>query len=395
MQYLTRLILPYIIRGLRAWRWWGRGLILLVLMSMLAAPRARVILDPPQTVASARDHICVHTRLIDEVEEWVIQRSLQLVREMGADTIVEFFPWAYIEHQPGQYGWGQADMIMRHADNQGLRVIARMGFVPAWAQPDRDDEATTLNELPPESYDAFADFVATFAQRYEENIAHIIIWNEPNLAFEWGYQDVTAADYVRLLETVYPRVKAVTPDVTIMAGALAPTLEPAGSRIGLNDLSYLEQMYQAGAADYFDALAIHTYGFTEPARAEPHPDVLNFRRAELLYEIVRQYDDPDTPVYITESGWNDNPRWTKAVRPSQRIAYTLDAFAYAEQNWEWLEDLCIWVFRYPTPTFSYPDNFTLVSVDFQLKPIYHAIQAYARDEERRDALWLSPPTATD
>ena len=154
-------------------------------------------------------------------------------------------------------------------------------------------------------------------------------------------------------------------------------------------------MYQAGAADYFDALAIHTYGFTEPARAEPHPDVLNFRRAELLYEIVRQYDDPDTPVYITESGWNDNPRWTKAVRPSQRIAYTLDAFAYAEQNWEWLEDLCIWVFRYPTPTFSYPDNFTLVSVDFQLKPIYHAIQAYARDEERRDALWLSPPTATD
>jgi hypothetical protein len=30
----------------------------------------------------------------------------------------------------------------------------------------------------------------------------------------------------------------------------------------LNDLQYLELMYEAGAADYFDALAVHTYGMT-------------------------------------------------------------------------------------------------------------------------------------
>ena len=44
----------------------------------------------------------------------------------------------------------------------------------------------------------------------------------------------------------------------MLAGALAPTLEPAGSPNGMNDLVYLERMYQAGAAAYFDALAIHT-----------------------------------------------------------------------------------------------------------------------------------------
>jgi hypothetical protein len=54
--------------------------------------------------------------------------------------------------------------------------------------------------------------------------------------------------------------------------------------------------------------------------------------------------------------------------------------------------MCVWAFRYPAPTYSYPDNFTLVTTDFQLKPIYYALQAYAMGEERRGDLWLPPPT---
>ena len=222
---------------------------------------------------------------------------------------------------------------------------------------------------------------------------HIIIWNEPNLAFEWGFQSVDPAGYVDLLRAVYDPVKAANPDVMILAGALAPTLEPIGSPNGLNDVLYLEQMYAAGAADYFDALAIHTYGFTQPPDANPSSDTLNFRRAELLYDLVERYDDPQKPVFITESGWNDHPRWTLSVQPAQRVQYTVDAFRYADANWAWLDQLCLWVFRYPLPTLSYPDNFTLVTTDFQTKPIYHAVQAYALNVEQENTLWLDPPVA--
>ncbi len=38
--------------------------------------------------------------------------------------------------------------------------------------------------------------------------------------------------------------------------------------------------------------------------------------------------------------------------------------------------------RYPTPTLSYPDNYTFVTTTFQLKPIYYAVQAYARGFSR-------------
>jgi len=374
----------------RHWRGLARMALLYALVTALAPPQPRAVLGTPQRVEAVEEHVCVHTRLIDEVQPWVIQRSLEMVREMGAGTIVEFFPWAYIERQPDQYDWRQTDIIVRHAENQGLRIIARMGFVPEWAQA--DVENPTLNTLPAESFADFADFVAVFAERYAGIIDHIIIWNEPNLAFEWGYAEVNPAEYVRMLEAVYEPAKAANPDLLILAGALAPTLEPEGSSNGLSDVLYLEQMYAAGAAEYFDALAVHTYGFTHPATAEPAFDVLNFRRAELLYDVMAQYHDADTPVFVTEMGWNDHPRWTLSVRPSQRVAYTISAFEYARDHWPQVEELCVWALRYPVPTLSYPDHFTLLTTDFQRKPIYDALRAYAHGEERSSDLWLDPPT---
>lgn len=374
-----------------AWRWVLRGALALWLIGFVIPAGVRTPQMPPQTVVTAQPQVCVHTRLIDEVQEWVIQKSLVSVREMGADTIVEFFPWAYIERARGVYDWNQTDLILKHAKNQGLRVIARMGFVPEWARPNPDEQPTTFNYLSPDAYADFADFTAVFAARYADVIDALIIWNEPNLAFEWGYAHADPLEYTRLLSVVYPRIKAAAPQMMVMAGALAPTLEPEGSPNGLNDVLYLEKMYASGAQRYFDALAVHTYGFNEPADQPPAPDRLNHRRAELLREVMVRYNDADTPVYITESGWNDHPRWTKAVRPSLRVKYTIDAYRWADANWEWAEKLCLWALRYPRPTYSYPDNFTLITSDFQYKPIYYAVQAYARGQQTGEALWLPPP----
>ena len=230
------------------------------MVSQLGAIGPRSPLGPPQTVITTHPQVCVHTRLIDEVWEWKIQRTLQLVREMGANTIVEFFPWAYVEGTEDFYDWTPFDRIIRHAENQGLKVIARMGLVPTWARP-RD---STLNTLPSDAYDDFAEFIADFSARYANTVQLIIIWNEPNLAFEWGFNAIDPTSYARLLKAVYEPVHTANPDVMILAAGLAPTLEPANSPNGLNDLLFLEALYAAGAAPYFDALAVHTYGFTMP-----------------------------------------------------------------------------------------------------------------------------------
>lgn len=375
------------------WLWLARAALFWLIVTQLAPARERALLGPPQTVETTQPQVCVHTRLIDEVPEWVIQRSLIAVREMGADTIVEFFPWAYIENQPGRYSWEQTDLILKHARNQGLRVIARMGLVPDWARPDPARRPTTLNYLPDNAYDSFGDFVALFAARYAGVIDQIIIWNEPNLSFEWGYRPADPAAYARLLREVYPRVKAANPAAEVLLAGLAPTVEPPGSPHGLNDLLFLEAVYEAGARAFFDGVAMHTYGFTQPPEAAPGFDTLNFRRAELHYAVMQRYGDGDKPVYITEFGWNDHPRWTQAVRASQRAAYTVEAYQHAAQHWPWADKLCVWALRYPRPTFSYPDHFTLITPDFQFKPIYYAIQAYARGWMAEAASWLPAPGA--
>ena len=114
----------------------GSRLLALAFLITLLQP-APVLITPgsPQTVYSERPIVAVHTRLTDEVEEWKIQRTLQMVREMGANTIVEFFPWAYYHAEHGGIAWEHQDMVVNHAHAQGLTIIARIGLTPSWARP--------------------------------------------------------------------------------------------------------------------------------------------------------------------------------------------------------------------------------------------------------------------
>ena len=278
---------------------------------------SEVPLGPQQHVQTANPKMGVHTRLTDEVEPWKIKRTLEMVRELGAPWVVEYFPWAYIEEQPGRYNWVHADQVVEHANRQGLTLIARLGYVPQWARP-KDTSPLYLDE---ERFADFADFAAEFVTRYAGKIEHVIIWNEPNLALEWGYDTPDPAKYVAMLKAVYPAIKAANPDVQVLAGALAPTLAPPGSDQGVNDLEFLQRMYDLGAADYFDALAIHAYGWHFDPDSPPDPEVINFRRTELLRDIMVKNGDGAKPAFITEGGWNDHPRWTarRAARPTNYL----------------------------------------------------------------------------
>lgn len=349
-----------------------RLLALVVVLSVLQPAPILVDVGPRQTVSTSHPILGTHTRLTDEIDEWKIQRTLQMVREMGATTIVEFFPWAYYQAEDGGIAWEHIDQVINHADAQGIKVIARIGWTPEWARP-KDTPPTFLDR---DAYDDFAAFAAAFAGRYGDKLFAIIVGNEPNLNFEWGYRATTPQDYADLLKAVYPAVKAANPGVLVLGGALAPTLEPEGSPWGLSDLLYLDRLYKAGAADYFDALAVHAYGLTAPPEEEPAPDRLNFRRVELVRQVMVDNGDGATPIYITETGWNDHPRWTMGVRPGQRIQYTLDSLDYAETHWPYVKTVAIWAFRIPTKASSYMDYFTLVTPEFVGKPIYDALQAY-------------------
>ena len=357
--------------------------LVLVLAAASARPQPIIILGQPHVVQTVNPKMGVHTRLTDEVEEWKIQRTLQLVREVGAPWVVEYFPWGYMEPAKGQFDWQHADMVVEHAVNQGLTVIARLDFVPEWARP----KDTTFRYLDEEHFADYADFVYAFVDHFRGRVDYFVIWNEPNLSFEWGYRPVDPEGYTQLLKLAYSRAKEANPDCFVLAGALAPTIAREGNEWGLSDLIFLQRMYDAGARDYFDILAIHSYGYVFPPDEPPADDKINFSRAELIRDVMVHNNDGDKKIIITEGGWNDHPRWTKAVRPYQRILYTIQAYEMAKE-WDWCQALVIWSFRTPVPERNFRDYYTLVTSGFILKPIYLEIQSYARGASD----WLAQPS---
>ena len=356
-----------------------RFCIVALLLGAVRPPAMLVMLGEQREVRTKNALAGVHTRFVDEVEEWKIKRGLEMVREMGAPWVVEFFPWAYYEKRRGEYDWGSADRIVDHANRQGLTVIARLGFVPEWARPARvDGRETTFTHLDAEVTQAFAEFAGAFAAHFAGRVRHFQIWNEPNLTNEVGMRRVDPAAYAALLRAVYPRVKQANPDAIVLAGALAPTTE-RNRDAALDDLIYLDEMYAAGAREFFDALAIHNYGMTEAPEAPPAADRVNFRRAELLREIMQRHGDAQKPAYITETGWNDDPRYVNGVTPAQRIDYTLRALEYARRNWPWARSVVFWVFKLPAPAHGYRDAFTFVTPSLEPLPIYEDVRETIAD----------------
>jgi hypothetical protein len=355
-------------------------LLLFLLLIPSAAPPGEIELGPQQTVYTHNPKMGIHTRLTDEVEAWKIKRTMEMVREMGSPWLVEYFPWAYHEPSPGRFDWQHSDLVVEHAQRQGLTLIARLGFVPPWARP--ADSASSF--LPLERYLDFGDYVRAFVDRYGDRVAAIVVWNEPNLALEWGFQPIDPAGYTQLLRVAYHSVKqSAYPNTLVLGGALAPTLAPSGSEQALDDLVYLQQMLDAGAGQMMDGLAVHAYGWSFPADDPPDPQVINFRRTELVRQVLVDNRYANLPIYITEGGWNDHPRWTRAVKPAQRIENTIRAYELVAE-WPWAKTAALWAFRYPWPARTYLDYFTFVTPDFTPKPIYLEVQRYSQGNEAGD-----------
>jgi polysaccharide biosynthesis protein PslG len=332
-------------------------------------------LPEQQRVETNNPKIGVHTRLAGYGDEGYTARTLEQVREMGAGWVVELFPWAYAQPRSRHgYDWAGFDLVVQHAERQGLTVVARLDLVPAWARPG----GTGDRLLDEDHYDEYAEYVAAFLTRYRPHgVRHVIIWNEPNLAFEWGGRRPDPAAYAALLREVYPRAKAAVPDAVVLAGGLAPVPDAGDGTAAMNDLEYLNRLYAAGAGPFFDMLAAHSYGLRQPPEAPPDPAASNFRRVELLRSVMAAHGDAAKTVMITEGGWNDSPRWVNAVLPSQRLRWTVEAYAMAKQ-WDWLEAMCLWQFATPWSTHTYQDNWSFVAPDGTPKAIYWAVQDAAR-----------------
>ncbi len=326
----------------------------------------------------------INTRLELETPAGVT-RSLQLAQAAGIRWIRQEFLWTDLERRKGQYThettgrttWDKYDHIVDTAASHGIRIIARLDRPPEWARP-----PGSSGTHPPLNYLDYGDFVYDFVTRYRGRITHIQIWNEPNLNHEWGDRPVDPAAYVELLRTAYRRAKEADPTIRVLAAGLAPTLE-RGDR-GLDDLAFLERMYEHGAKGFFDIASVMAYGlWTDADDHRIAPERTNFPRLILTRRLMEAWDDGSKPIWVSEFGWNAlPPGWQGRPSPwgsfsvAEQRRSTVRALARARDEWPFVGVMALWMLRFPG---VHPDDptafFALLDDDWRPRPLYASLQA--------------------
>ncbi len=364
--------------------------VLLASLFLVAPPPAQAV--GPQAPAAAIpntdiDPYGTNTFLDKEVEYWKKDRTLQMISQAGIKWIKQLFPWNEIEFKKGYFnddknkksGWQKFDEIVDLANKYGIQIVARIDQTPAWANP-----AGGVPGGHPANYQDYADFLKAFVQHYKGKVQYISVWNEPNLEREWEpTKKVNPVAYVDMLKVAYKAVKATDPNVKVMAAPLAITLE---ENINLSELTYLDQMYKAGAKDYFDIMPANAYGLEFPPEAAPDPKVLNYRRVELLHNVMVKNGDTNKAVWFNEYGWNASPpsmpadrlTWGR-VTEQQQADWTVQGIDYAKKNWPWSGVIFVWFFRQvgDIPDDASEQYFQMVTKDFVEKPVYKEVQTSA------------------
>ena len=239
-------------------------------------------------------------------------------------------------------------------------MIGLVAYTPTWARPEG-----TSDKHPPDDPAAFAAFAAQAALRYRSQGVHTWeIWNEPNLDVFWAPAPDPQA-YAHLLAGAADAIREIDHAAVVLTAGLSPAADDAdGSAIA--PVSFLDALYEAGAADHFDAVAMHPYSYPlSPVDAVPLNHFVTV--TPQLRDVMVAHGDDDKLIWATEYG---APTGTsnQAVDPAEQAAFLSEAF---EQwiAWPWTGPLLVYSWRdRGTDEGEREDNFGLVDHDRRPKP---------------------------
>jgi hypothetical protein len=250
---------------------------------------------------------------------WDPQRGLTMDQQaqLGARHLRQFLYWGQVEWQRGQYDFRVTDPFVADAARRGLRILPVLAGSTDWntTQP---AGMPPRGVYPPSDPNEFAAFASALAARYgprgrfwfeHPHLPYVPVrswqvWNEPSIPYFWA-TGPDARAYTELLRSTTQRIRSVAPDAEVVAAGIP------NSTLGSPMISYIREMYRAGAADWFDVMAVHPYA----------PDVANVLAS--LRSARREMDaNADaSPLWASEFGWpTGGPATSLTVSEDQQAA---------------------------------------------------------------------------
>lgn len=285
----------------------------------------------------------------------IADRDLTLMQDADFHWVKQTFAWEEIEpFAKGGFKWDNADKAVQLVNKHQLKLLARVSMDP--------NKAGFWAGTPPGNGDNFADFLFALASRYNCTaqavgcIQAFQVWNEPNLAREWGGAAPNPAQYVDFLHKAYAAIKRGNPNAIVINAGMAPTGDNNGN--AMPDDVFYDGMYQAMANHssdgYFDMLGVHAAGFAAPPELDPAQAAADkkyggyrffaFRHVEDIRAIMQKYGD-NKDMVLLEFGWtydqvNEAYKWHGAdagITDMVQGDYLQRAYKYAKANWPYVK----------------------------------------------------------
>ncbi|HEY3063651.1 MAG TPA: hypothetical protein VGL99_32160 [Chloroflexota bacterium] len=155
--------------------------------------------------------------------------------------------------------------------------------------------------------------------------------------------------YARLLAAASRGIKRADPNVGVISAAVS---QRTGGRGGtMEDVDWLDGLYQAGAKDWFDLLGMHAYlgSFapeTDPSTCSP----MCFRDVERFRAVMERNGDSWKQAFITEVGVLEQtsvdlgPYAWMRLAPDTRADYLVRALQMANDNYRWIRGAMVYNF---------------------------------------------------
>jgi hypothetical protein len=264
---------------------------------------------------------------------------------------------------PTSYDWSNDDPPIKGALSRGISVDGNIAYTPSWARA----PGTSDDKYPPTNPDTYASFAAATARRYAPMGVHTWeIWNEENNPGFWKPAP-NARQYAVLLEKASAAIKGVDPSATVIAGGLSGT-EPGG----LDPVSFLSDLYAAGAGGSFDVVADHPYTYPDmPSDSSAWAEMGSSDPS--LRSVMTAHGDSAKKISVTEYGAPTNGAVSDAVQANM-ITQAFQLLGSAP----WAGPLFVYSYKdLGTDTSTDDDFFGLVRFDGSVKPAWGAFQQAA------------------
>lgn len=328
----------------------------------------------------------------------IVERTI----EAGFDWLKQQVEWSQTEPiEKGGFDWRELDKVVAAVSSAGINILLSVVRAPDWALGDRPHG-------PPGDPLDFRDFMQALAGRYRGHVQAYELWNEANLAREWGYGRIDAGEFVELMLAGHQGVKAGDPEAVTVGGALTPAGDvdiPDQQVQAIDDLRFLEQIYayrDGIAREAFDAWGVHPGGFNNAPTQEIGSErgsgwnghgSFYFQRYAQHRAVMEANGDADKPIWLTEMGWstaNADPAYGFGADNSEddQAQFLVDAFRLIRESAPYITHAFVWNLNFQSVVGPQDEKFAfgLLRPDGSPRPAFAALKEMTKGAETRPTL---------